>query len=57
VRVGGLVFFGGRSLTWVMACASGGEAGTGSVDALLCGGGGGGVLGFEGAGVVGEFGG
>jgi hypothetical protein len=40
-----------------MACASGGEAGTGSVDALLCGGGGGGVLGFEGAGVVGKFGG
>jgi hypothetical protein len=58
VRVGGLVFFGSRSLTWVIACASGGEAGMGSVDELVCGGGGGGgVLGFEVAGVVGEFGG
>jgi hypothetical protein len=53
-----LVFFGSRSLTWVIACASGGEAGMGSVDELVCGGGGGGgVLGFEVAGVVGEFGG
>jgi hypothetical protein len=55
-----LVFFDGRSLTWVIACASGREAGMGSVHELVCGGGGGGgggVLGFEVAGVVRKFGG
>jgi hypothetical protein len=36
VRVGGLVFFGGRSLTWLIDWPSGGEAGG------TCGGGGGG---------------